>query len=143
MAKLTDGFQTTITFGTAVLAHLFNVSLTPPGVSAEGAIDTTTMSNTAWRTMAAKSLKTATEASGTAAYDVAAYDEIATNIGLEQSFTITFPDSSTLQFYGFLDQFTPGELTEGEMPTADFTIIPTNVNSNTGAESGPDYIEPT
>ncbi|MCP4566476.1 MAG: hypothetical protein GY841_02715 [FCB group bacterium] len=143
MAKLEDGFQTTITFATATTTKLYHVSITPPGLSGEGSIDTTTMSNTTYRTFAPKSLKTSTEASGTSAYDTESYDDLLAMIGTNQLITITFPDTSTYAFYGFLNEFTPGELTEGEMPTGDFTIIPTNVHSSTGAETAPDWTAAT
>jgi hypothetical protein len=57
-------------------------------------------------------------------------------VGLSQQIVITYPDDQTVTFYGALNEFTPGELTEGEMPTAEFSIEPTNIDS-AGTEQPP------
>jgi len=141
--RIDDGFSTTIAFsaGTSgVTLLLWEKSLTPPGVSAGGATDTTTMRNTTWRTMAPKLLKTLTEASVQAAYDPEVYDELVAMIGVNQSIVITFADDSTFTFWGFIDAFTPGEIVEGEQPVADLTIIPTNQNGSL-VETAPEYAD--
>jgi len=134
--RLDDGFSTLLTFANYPSVKLYEKEVTPPGVSGGGEIDTTTMRNTAWRTKAPKSLKTLSESSATYAYDVAAYTDIVTMINENQLITVTFPDSSTLQFWGWLDEFTPGANTEGEQPTAEGKIIPSNQNA-TGVEVAP------
>jgi hypothetical protein len=124
--RLDDGFSTTIAFADAAGIKLYEKTLTPPGVAGGGSNDVTTMRNTAWRTMSPKKLKTLTEASFTAAYDPAVYDTIVAQINNNQLITVTFPDDSTLAFWGWLDEFTPNEHVEGEQPTAEVTILPSN-----------------
>lgn len=139
-----DGFSTTISFsagGSGIEVFMAEKTVTPPGISGGGGNDVTTMRNTEWRTMAAKKLKTLTNGSATVAYDPAIYDEILALVQVNQLITITFPDTSTVDFWGFLDEFTPGDSEEGEQPTADLVIIPSNRN-NDGTEVGPDYTEP-
>jgi hypothetical protein len=87
--------------------------------------------------------------SGTAAYDTAIYDEtdgMLAYIGVNQQIRITYPDGSTVVFWGWLDEFTPDSITEGEQPTASFTIIASNHNGTdktTGVETPPKYTAPT
>jgi hypothetical protein len=134
MAILNDGFSTTIDFGQG--AVLVEKTSTPPGLTGGGEIDTTTMANTTWRTRYPKALVTLSEASITAAYDPSALTTLLSLLNVNASITVTFPDTSTLVFWGWLDEFTPGEAAEGEQPTAECTIIPSNVNAS-GVETAP------
>ena len=138
MSRLDDGFKTVIAFGTSTVSKLYEKEVQPPGVDGGGAIDTTTMRNTLYRTMAAKSLLTLTEHTFEAAYDPAAYTEMIASINVNQLITITFPDNATLAFYGYLDKFVPNAHVEGEQPTATCTIVSTNVDG-AGAETAPVY----
>ena len=109
---LTDGHPTTVTFdalGTGVTLLLKETTVTPPGIAAGGENDTTTMRNTVWRTKQPKQIP------------------------------ITFADNSTLDFWGWLDDFTPGETVEGAMPVATGTIMCSNQNTS-GVEIAPDYV---
>lgn len=143
MSRLDDGHQTTIEFsagstGVVLTTLMEEKTVTPPGVSAGGANPTTTMRNETWRTNAPKALKTLTQSSISVAYDPALYDEIVAQAGVNQSIVITFPDDSTLTFWGWIDEFTPSAAEEGEQPTAEITIIPSNQNAS-GAETAPLY----
>lgn len=141
MAYLTDGHPTTITFdalATGVTLLLKETTVTPPGISAGGENDTTTMRNVTWRTMQPKQLKSLTDGSVTFQYDPQIYDQILTILGVNGLVTVTFADNSTLDFWGWLDDFTPGETVEGAMPTATGTIKCSNQN-NSGTEVAPDY----
>lgn len=141
MTVMTDGFSTTIGFPSHPSVKFDEKEVTPPGVSGGGEIDTTTMNNTAWRTKMPKQLKTLTEASLVVAYDPAVYDEIVAMVNDNQLITITFPDTSTLAFYGWLDEFTPGANVEGEQPTAECTIICSN-QTDALVETAPVYTAP-
>lgn len=136
MARLDDGFATLITFAQNPTVKLYEKEVTPPGIDGGGANDTTTMRNTAYRTKAPKKLKTLADSSFKAAYDVAVYPQILAMININQLITITFPDATTLAFWGYINAFTPDALVEGAQPTASVTIIPTNQNSS-GVETAP------
>ncbi len=71
MARINDGFSTTIEFPsqTSGLTVFWEKEVAPPGISGGGANDTTTMRNTAFRTMAPKNLKTLTDSTIVVAYD--------------------------------------------------------------------------
>jgi hypothetical protein len=130
---LTDGFKTTISFGGTAVEWK---DIQPPGFSAGGGIDTTTHTNDEWRTMAPKTLKTLMESGGTVAYDPAQASVITAAIGTNQEFTITFPDDTTCVFWGWVDEFAPDALVEGEQPTANMKIIPSNTDAS-GDEIAP------
>ena len=143
MSRLKDGYPTTITFSasSSAAALIFEKSVTPPSVSAGGENDTTTMRNDVWRTKQPKALKTLGEASFVAAYDPAFYDEVVGMIGVNQQITINYPDDSTLMFWGWLDEFTPGECVDGAQPTAACRIIASNENDS-DEETAPVYTAP-
>lgn len=140
--RIDDGFKTLIAFSLASSVLMYEKSVTPPGIAAGGATDTTTMRNTAWRTRAPKKLKSLENSSIVVAYDPAVYDQIAAMISKNQSITITFPDNSTLVFWGWIDTFTPNEITEGEQATANVTIIPSNMDASK-AEVAPVHTNPS
>ena len=136
--RIDDGFSTLITFANYPSVKFWEKTVTPPGMTGGGANDTTTMRNTAWRTMAPKKLKSLANSTFSAAYDPEVFSSVVSMINENQEITITFPDSSTLTFWGWLDEFTPGEVVEGEQPTADCTIVPSNQNAS-GVEVAPTY----
>jgi hypothetical protein len=136
MTRIDDGFATLISFSADSAVQMWEKEVTPPGVSGGGENDTSTMRNTTWRTKSPKGLISLSESSFTAAYDPAVYDEIVAMANVNQLITITFPNGDTLVFWGWIDEFTPGALVEGEQPTADVTIIPSNQNAS-GVETAP------
>lgn len=126
--RLDDGHPTLVTFAEDASVNFWEKSVTPPGMSGGGENDTTTMHNSVWRTKAPKKLITMTPLSFTASYDPVVYDEIQAMVNVNQLITVTFPDASTLAFWGWIDEFTPGATEEGTAPTADVTIQPSNQN---------------
>ena len=129
-ARLDDGYQTLLSFATDPTVLFYEKSVTPPGVDGGGETDTTTMLNTTWRTRNPKALVTLSNASMTVAYDPACYPEIIALVNINNLITVTFPDGDTLAFWGWLNTFTPGENQEGEQPTAEIEIIPSNQNAS-------------
>jgi len=146
MSRIDDGFSTTIAFGdqasgTGPGITFWEKEVTPPGMDAGGANDTTTMRNILYRTRAPKQLITMTPTTLVVSYDAVFYDDIIAMIKVNQLITITFPDTSTVAFYGWLDKFLPGNIVEGEQPTATVTIEPSN-QTDAGVETAPDYTAP-
>ncbi len=134
---LEDGHGTLVTFAADPDVSLWEKNVTPPGVDGGDAIEQTTMHNTTWRPMAPRQLKTLTEFEMTCAYDPGVITQLVSLINVETTVTVTFNDGTTWAFYGFLKSFEPEELSEGEQPTASCTVVPTNRDPTTGAESGP------
>ena len=135
MARLDDGFSTTIDLTSAGVTF-WEKTVQPPGIDGGDAIEISTMRNTALRTMAPRSLYTLTDSPIVVAYDIAVYPVIIAAINTNQEIVITFPDSSTLTFWGFLRTFEPDALEEGTQPEATITLTPTNVDGN-GDEIAP------
>jgi len=151
-SRLDDGFSTIIGFyanKTACDADttdtasdfslFFEKEVTPPGMAGGGANDTSTMRNSIWRTKAPKGLITLSDASFTAAYDPEVLNEIVAGLNANKYIRIIFPNGNAWEFWGWLDEFTPGASVEGEQPTADCTIIPSN-QDDAGAETAPIYL---
>jgi len=135
-----DGKGATISYGGGTLQE---VSITPPSTQGGGALEVTTHRNSAWRTKAPKVLKDLGEMTFSAIYDPAEINTTGiTKLNVNQSITVTFPDTSTLVFYGFVDSFSTGELVPGELPTCEVTIIVTNqdgAGTTGGSETAPVY----
>jgi len=125
-----DGHATLISFGDFPSVLFEEKTVTPPSIEGGGAIDTTTMRNTTYRQNDPKSLKTLGNMTSTVAYDPKALTDAESMIQVNQLVTVTFPDGQQVAFWGWLDSFTPGENTEGEQPTAEITVIPSNHDTN-------------
>jgi hypothetical protein len=138
--RLDDGFSTIISLQNAPGIHLYERDVTPPGITAGGPIETTTMRNTTWRTMSPRALKSLSQVSSTVAYATDAYPVLIAQIGVNQQITVTFPDESYIRFWGWVEEFTPAANTEGEQPTANLVIQPSN-HDNNGLEVAPIYSE--
>lgn len=139
MARLDDGFSTQITFGSFSSVNLWEKEVTPPGASAGGANETTTMRNTKYRTKAPKKLISLDDMELNVAYDPGIYDDIMEMLGKNQEITVTFSDDSSFTFWGWVDSFKPGSIQEGAQPTASITIICSNENE-TGDETDPVFV---
>lgn len=141
MSYLTDGFSTTVTFwalGSGVTLLAKENEVTPPGLDAGGENDTTSMRNTTWRTKRPKALKTMTDGSIVFQYDPAIYDQILSILGVNGLIRVEFSDGSALEFWGWLNNFTPNACVEGATPTANATFMCSNQNDS-DVEVGPDY----
>ncbi len=136
--RLDDGYQTLISFAEDPTVNFWEKTVTPPGMDGGGPTNTTTMRNLALRTFEPKFLVTMTENSFVAAYDPEVYVSVLAMINVKQLITITFPDGSTVAFWGWLDKFIPNEHQEGEQPTANCSIQPSNTNDS-GVETLPVY----
>lgn len=141
--KMGDGYQSLIAFASDPDISFWEKAVKPPGIDGGEAVENTTMHNTAWRTMSPRALKTLTPATVRAAYDPVVLDQIYALINVEGLITVHFPNNDTLDFYGYLQKFEPGDLVEGTQPEATITIVPTNTNPSTGAEVAPNYISAT
>ena len=136
--RLDDGYQTLMSFAADPTVNFWEKTVTPPGLDGGGAIDTTTMHNTLYRTFHPKALITVSSAKMTVAYDPVAYNECIALLNVNTLITTTFPDGATVAFWGWLNTFVPGDHAEGEQPTAEIEIQPSNENDS-GVETGPVY----
>lgn len=139
--QLWDGYQTLIGFGEDPNICLWIVEVTPPGLEGGEPIDQTNMHNTTWRTKLPRSLVDCEEMSLVVHYDPVAYDECLAILNkhntANSSITIQFPDGSTLDFWGYLRSFKPQALQEGQKPTANVVLVPTNWDPVNSVEAAP------
>lgn len=135
-----DGFKTLIDFGQSTTTFK-EKSVTPPPLQGGGANDVTTMRNTRYRTKAPKKLLDVGEVQCNGEYDPACYSEYVSLMQVNQLITLSFPDDSTVAFWGWLDSFAPGASSEGGQPEATITIIVSNRDA-AGDEIGPVYTAP-
>lgn len=118
-------------------------SVTPPGVEGGDEIDITTQFNTALRTKAPRALSEHTEMTLTALYDPTTYSQILAVVNDNQLWTVHFPDTSTIDFYGWLKSFVPSETEDGTAPAATVTMVVSNRdNASPPVETGPAYTAP-
>lgn len=136
--RLDDGFATIITLANLPTVKFYEKEVTPPGYTAGGPIETTTMRNLAYRTSAPRKLKSLTQVTVTVAYATEALTQIWAQIAVNQLITITFPDGSTIEFWGWVESFTPGAHKEGDQPTASMVIHP-GMRDADGNEVAPAY----
>lgn len=134
---LQDGYQSLVTFAADPNISLWEKTVTPPPVEGGDSVNTTTMHNAVYFTKAPRSLVDIEDSSLTCAYDPDAYDEIIAIINTPTTITITFPDGSTLAFYGYLKRFEPSDLVEGTQPEATVTLVCTNWDHVNKVEAGP------
>jgi len=134
---LKDGYRSLITIGVDPDLSLWEIGVKPPGMDGGDAINTTTMHNDTYRTMAHRALKTLTESTFRFAYDPAVYSQLESQINVDTTITQRFPDGSTLAYYGFLQKAEFDELVEGEMPTGTATVCPTNFDHVNKVEASP------
>ncbi len=139
--RLDDGFSTTIELENIPTIKLFEKEITPSNITGGGPIDTTTMRNTAWRTMAPKKLKKMGQIMATCAYATDSFPVLFAEIGKNQRMTVTFADGSSLTVWGWLDEFTPSTVKEGDQPTAAVKFEP-SMRDNDGNEVAPLYTDP-
>ncbi len=138
--RMDDGFSTIITLANLPSVKLYEKDVTPPPITGGGPIETTTMRNTGWRTMAPKNLKSLGPVNATVAYATEAIEDIMDQLQVNQPITVTFPDGSTIEFWGWVEEFTPSTHTEGEQPTAALVIQP-SLRNESGVETAPVYAE--
>lgn len=134
--RIRDGHPTYIEFVSTPGLKIWEITVTPPGLDGGGENDTTTMRNVLWRTRQPKHLITLTEFSFVAAYDPAVYPQLLSALNVNQKFRVYFPDGDTYEFWGWLNEFKPNEVSEGAQPDANCTIIPSNQN-NSFVETAP------
>lgn len=129
---LKDGYSTIIGFAEnpTIYLNMKEKTVKPPGYDGGDEIDTTTMRNETVRTFAPRSLLTLTESTFTAAYDPDVMPELEAMINVNQLITVTYPDLSTLAFWGYLKTAEPSDHEEGSQPTLECSIIPTNEDEN-------------
>lgn len=137
--RLGDGYQTLVTFATAPDLAIWEESVTPISLEADDPVDISSQHNVTYRTYHTRRLVRGGEMSFTGFFDPAVYVDVASLLNVNTTITVTFPDTSTFCFYGYLKNFKPGELVEGTPPKCTVTIQPTFTDPSDCSEAGPVY----
>ena len=135
--KMDDGYQTLVTIALDPDIEFWEKTVQPPGVDGGDEIETTTMWNNDWRTMAPRALKTLTPVELTAAWDPDLYNQAILICNKRTTITVLLPDGTTIAFYGYLKKIEPQSQEEGSQPEVNVTIIPTNWDHVANVEAGP------
>lgn len=136
--KFEDGFSTKLSFARLVTSSFWEKEVGPPGIDGGDPIEITTMHSVAWRTLAARHLKTLTQFTITAAWDPVFYNDcINTLINYPGSATMSFPDGSKIDFFAYLVKMEPQAMKEGEFPMVQLTVQPTNYDPVARVEAAP------
>lgn len=119
-----DGFAVAITLMNATTAPMWEKEVTPPTLSVHGGgYDTTSIERGSQASQAPKWLRKTGELRAVVAYSADAYLRIAPLVGVLQPIMVTFlPSYDRINFYGWLDEFSPNPHKAGEMPSASVTI---------------------
>jgi hypothetical protein len=147
MAYLTDGYQTLIAFGSVAGAGapltFLEKEVHPPSIKGGGGIDITNMRQGVIvpgvlpgsfpRTQLPKHLYSVGDTTTIVEWDSTMYNfnQVMAFINQLTDITITFPDGNVETFYGWLDEFTPASMKEGELPTAELKICYAGLSSRT------------
>lgn len=105
--RLDNGHSTTIAFGLDTNIEFWEVETEAPAINGGDPIDTTTMHNATWRTKAPRTLKDLEPFTVVVAYDPNIYNSILVLINETEEVTIHFPDTSSLDFFGYIQSFDP------------------------------------
>ncbi len=147
--KMPDGYRTLVVSKNHPLLQIWIQSIKPGGVDGGEKINTTTMYNNAWRTFAARSLRTKEDTVMKGAFDpdiLRSGDANNINAAInDPNDTITefYPDGSSQCFYGYYQKMGAPEFKEGEFPVAEFTIVATNWDGQNQVEAGPFFTAAT
>jgi|SRR6185503_17184699 len=135
--KLKEGHAIKHTFGRNATIELWEKGVKPPSVDGGEPVDQTTQHNVTYETMAPRTLIKNGPVTFKCAYDPSIYTTIMNHVNVEDTCTETFPDGSTLAYFGFLQKFEPDDVEIGKQPEATVTIIVTNWDYVGKVEAGP------
>lgn len=141
---LKDGYRTVILLDPSnPNLMLWERVVPPPGLEGGDPIDTTTMHNATYRTFHPRALITLTPITVVGGYDPQVYSEFISLINVVKEINIEFPDLSVMAFWGYTQSFTPQDHVEGDYPTANVVVVPTNWDNVNKVEAGPAYTDVT
>lgn len=136
MAIFADGAKVSITFAQGSLS-VGVVGLQPTALDTGEPIEITTLNNSNIKTYLAPTFKDLRELKLTCQYGSATLTALLAQLGVNQLVTVTWSDTKTWTFYGYIRSATPNEMTAGKLPTMEIVVQPTNVHSSTSAETLP------
>lgn len=129
--RFDEGYQSLIAFAADSNLTFWETIVGAPGIDGGDPIPTTTMHNTALRTMAPHQLKTLTPFQVQGKFNGNTIDQVYALININGWITVTWPDGTNYSFVGYLKSFQPGQAQEGNPLEGTIEIVPTNQLSGT------------
>ncbi len=134
---LKEGMHTKYAFASDPDISFWEKTTKPPTIDGGEAIDQTTQHNVTAKVQRSRVLLNYTPITFKATYDPAVITQIRALCNVEGAITESFPDGSTLDYFGFLQKAEFDELAEGVLPECTITIVPTNWDPVNNVESLP------
>jgi hypothetical protein len=136
--RIDEGFSITVDINGLTTPLFWEVEVTPPGMTMGGHIDISGQRNTRYVTKAPRALIEIDDGSFTAGYDPAAIPQLRAIMGVNKKWTIHYPDTFSIDYFGWLETFRPtGAMSRGNRPLAQITFTVSNIDPATGLEAGP------
>lgn len=139
MSILRDGLKTLVFLSGLPRALWGEIELTPPGVTGRGPIDMVGLRQLAWATQAPKSIKNLTPLNCKVMYDPEVIPQVWNTIQKNQQITVQFPTGAQLIFWGWLEECNFDPNSEGNRPTLNWVVQPSNLDSQC-SETGPAWV---
>jgi hypothetical protein len=137
-----EGYQCLIVSTANPTVAFFEIEITPPDMSA-ARFNVSTQHNANYHTYAFSKLKDTGSATILAAWAGEAIDDGKAMLGVNDEWTITFPDGSTEVFFGAMTEFKPSGMKIGDRPTVSITIGTSNIDASDGSEVAPTFTAAT
>ena len=142
MAAFEEGYQCLIESTANPSVAFYEIEITPLDMSA-ARYNVSTQRNTNVHTYAFSQLKDTGSVTILAAWAGEAIDDGKAMLGVNDEWTITFPDGSTEVFYGAMTEFKPSGMKIGDRPTVSITIGSSNVDPTDNTEAQPTFTAAT
>lgn len=133
-----DGFSTVLSFANLPDIKMYERELVLPALKGGGGKDTTNMRQLAHRSQTEDILRSVSSFTVTAAFATDAFADAKLQLGINQLISLIFPDGLQMQFYGWMEEFTPQKFVEGELALVAITVH-ASLRNLQGVETPPTY----
>jgi len=137
---LDEGFSAKLAVENILTMSLWELTTGAPAIEGGDPIPQSTMHNTTWHTQLPPTLKKLEPFTLTCGYDPNVLSQIIAQCNVNQTLTVSWPDGSTLAFFGWIRKFEAADQSEGTLPEGTLTLEVSNSDpANAGTEAGPVY----
>jgi len=139
--QLEEGFSATLAMENLTTISFWEKTMGAPAIEGGDPIDQSTMHNTTWMTQLPPTLLKLESFTLTAAYDPNLISQAIAQKNVNQTLTVTWPDGSTLSFYGWLRKTEFADMSHGTLPEVTITLEASNIDPTTMTEEAPVYVD--